>query len=181
MSSSVILEVGGAEYRSELEVLKDPNTEGTEEDILAQTALLLELREDAHATAEMVNRIEWLRRQLLDLGAVIQGRDGLEDVRTAARDVEEKLISVEGKLFQLKVSGTGQDGVRWPARISGKLAHLEGSIAVADYPPTDQHYEVHKLLRQKLKSAGEELDQVIKKDLSRFNRLLRKHKLGGIS
>ncbi|MEE8184431.1 MAG: sialidase, partial [Acidobacteriota bacterium] len=177
----VILEVGGKEYRSELEVLKDPNTEGTEEDILAQTALLLELREDAHATAEMVNRIEWLRRQLLDLGAVIQGRDGLEDVRTAVRDVEEKLISVEGKLFQLKVSGTGQDGVRWPARISGKLAHLEGSIAVADYPPTDQHYEVHKLLRQKLKSAGEELDQVIKKDLSRFNRLLRKHKLDGIS
>ena len=31
----VILEVGGTEYRSELEVLKDPNTEGTEEDILA--------------------------------------------------------------------------------------------------------------------------------------------------
>ena len=177
----VILEVGGTEYRSELEVLKDPNTEGTEEDILVQTALLLELREDAHATAEMVNRIEWLRRQLLDLGAVIQGRDGLEDVRTAARDVEEKLISVEGNLFQLKVSGTGQDGVRWPARIAGKLAHLEGSVAVADYPPTDQHYEVHRLLRQKLKSAGEELDRVIKTDLSRFNRLLRKHKLGGIS
>ena len=177
----VILEVGGTEYRSELEVLKDPNTEGTEEDILAQTALLLELREDAHGTAEMVNQIEWLRRQLLDLGAVLQGRDGLEDVRTAVRDVEEKLISVEGKLFQLKVSGTGQDGVRWPARIAGKLAHLEGSVAVADYPPTDQHYEVHKLLRQKLKSAGEELDRVIKTDLSRFNRLLRKYKLDGIS
>ena len=177
----VILEVGGKKYRSELEVLKDPNTEGTEEDILAQTALLLELREDAQATAEMVNRIEWLRRQLLDLGTVIQDRDGLEDVRTAARDVEEKLISVEGKLFQLKVSGTGQDGVRWPARIAGKLAHLEGSVAVADYPPTDQHYEVHKLLRQKLKSTGEELERVIKTDLSRFNRLLRKYKLDGIS
>ena len=68
-----------------------------------------------------------------------------------------------------------------PARISAKLAHLEGSVAVADYPPTDQHYEVHKLLKQKLESARKELERVIITDLYRFNHLLRKHKLDGIS
>ncbi len=178
---TLILEVGARQYRSELEVRKDPNTEGDVADIRAQTALLMELREDAQATAEIINRIEWIRRQLLDLRAVLQGRDGLEHLLAGARGLDEKLISVEGKLFQLKVTETGQDRVRWPARIAGKLAHLKASIAVADYPPTDQHYEVHKLLRQKLKSAGKELDRVIKTDLSRFNKLLRKHKLGGIS
>ena len=68
-----------------------------------------------------------------------------------------------------------------PARVAGKLAYLAYGIAVADFPPTDQQREVHQLLREKLKNAGQELDRVIKTDLSRFNQLLRKHGLDGIS
>ena len=178
---TVILQVGSLEYRSRLEVRKDPNTEGSVEDIQSQTAMLLELREDMNTTAGMINRIEWIRRQLLDLRAVVKDREGIDAVRAASRELEEKLIGVEGQLYQLKITGTGQDRVRWPARIAGKLDHLEGSVAVADYPPTDQHRAVHELLRRKLKRAGQELNQILDQDLDRFNRLLRKHKLAGIS
>jgi len=178
---SVILQAGDLEYSSRLEVRKDPDTEGSMEDIQSQTAMLLELREDMSATAGMINRIEWIRRQLLDLRAVLEDREGIDPVRTASRKLEESLIRIEGRLYQLKVTGTGQDWVRWPARIAGKLEYLADGIAVADFPPTDEQREVHQLLKQKLKSAGEELDRVIETDLSRFNRLLRKHKLDGIS
>ena len=178
---TVMLQVGSLEYRSRLEVRKDPNTEGSVEDIQSQTAMLLELREHMNTTAGMINRIEWIRRQLLDLRAVVKDREGIDAVHAASRELEEKLIGVEGQLYQLKITGTGQDRVRWPARIAGKLDHLEGSVAVADYPPTDQHRAVHELLRRKLKRAGEELNQILDRDLDRFNRLLRKHKLAGIS
>ena len=178
---TLILQVGSLEFRSRLEIRKDPNTESSLQDIQSQTAMLLELREDMNVTAGMINRIEWIRRQLLDLRAVVENREGIDAVHAASRELEEKLIGVEGQLYQLKVTGTGQDRVRWPTRIAGKLAHLADGIAVADFPPTDQQREVHEVLKKKLKRAGQELDRIIKTDLSRFNQLLRRHKLDGIS
>ncbi len=179
-SYTVTLEVAGQEYTQQLQLLKDPNSEGTEQDIAAQTAMLLELRDDMNTAADMINGIEWVRRQTYDLVAVLEDQGGAEEIVTAAEELDTKLIGVEQNLIQMKLTGTGQDGIRWPAMLVGKLGHLANAVATADFPPTDQAREVHALLREGLQRHQGELDEVLRTDLVEFNRMLGERELAPV-
>ena len=169
----VTLLVGGEEHRSELTVLKDPTSEGSANDIEAQLALLAEIRNDYDAAADAINRIEWVRRQLYDLVDVLQSQGGADDLIDGANSLDANLIAIEEELIQLRTTGTGQDGVRYPAKVVGKLRHLANGVSSADFRPTDQHGEVHILLRDILMSAREDLSALLERDLAAFNQLLR--------
>lgn len=169
---TVTLRVGGEEHTGSLTVLKDPSSEGSMADIRAQFELMQEIRNDYDATADAVNRIEWVRRQLRDLVAVLESEGGADDLIGQANELEDELIAVEEDLIQLRTTGTGQDGVRYPSKIAGKLRHLSGGVETADFRPTDQHREVHTLLRSALMDARSEMDAVLQEDLAAFNRLL---------
>ena len=67
---------------------------------------------------------------------------------------------------------TGQDGVRYPAKVLGKLRHLSNSVNSADFSPTDQQGEVHLVLREILMNARAALDDLVEDDLANFNRVL---------
>lgn len=177
---TVTLEVGNEEYSRELQVLKDPNTEGTEDDIRLQTEMLLDIRSDMNAAAGTIDGIEWIRRQLYDLNAVLEERGGNDEVVASSKELDERLIGIEENLIQLKLTGTGQDAVRWPAMLVGRLGHLANGVAVGDFPPTDQEREVHRLLKERLERYRGELDEVLRTDLERFNGMLRERELAPV-
>ncbi len=170
---TVTLEVGGRSYTQTLEVRKDPNSEGTATDIQAQTALLGKIRDEADRAAKAVNRIEWVRRQLQDLVPVLDSQGGADDLVESARALEVRFIDVEEELTQLRTTGTGQDGVRYPSEIVEKLGHLADGVGAADFRPTDQQGEVNQILLQRLEHTEQALDALLSGDLARFNRTLR--------
>ena len=176
---TVRLTVDGHELTRQLEVRKDPITEGTEADIAAQTDLLFEIRDDLEVVAGMINQIEWIRRQLYDLGDVLEGNDSAADVRAAAANLDEELLEVERQLFQIEVTGRG-DGIRWPAQLAVKLTYLAGSVAVADFPPTTQAAAVLEQLREQTSTLRAGLDEVLRDDFAAFNRMLRERGMGNI-
>ncbi|KPK81996.1 MAG: hypothetical protein AMS25_04140 [Gemmatimonas sp. SM23_52] len=177
---TVTLALDGREYTRQLEVLKDPNSEGTLADIQAQTAMLRELRDDINAAAELVNRIEWIRRQLYDLRAVLEDRGDVDDIFDAADQLDTKLIGVDEQLIQMKLTGTGQDGIRWPAMLIGRLLYLAGTVGVGDFPPTDPAREVQQLLEEQLQGHQAAFDALLRTDLAAFNGLLRERDLGPV-
>ncbi|HNP95054.1 MAG TPA: glycosyl hydrolase, partial [Cyclobacteriaceae bacterium] len=61
------LKIGEIEITKELEVLKDPSTEGTIESIKEQVAFSLQLRDAMNTVVEMIDRIEWIRKELEEL------------------------------------------------------------------------------------------------------------------
>ena len=169
---TVTLLVDGAEVGSaSLSVIKDPNSEGTLADIDAQFALVREIMADRSRAADMVNRIELLRRQIYDLRPVLEERGDAADVIESGEALDQALIEVESELIQLK--DTGGDAVRWPAMIVGRLRYLQGVVEVADFPPPDQHREVAGILREQLEEVEQALDAVLRDDLERYNQLLR--------
>jgi photosystem II stability/assembly factor-like uncharacterized protein len=170
---TVTLQVGGEEFSSELTVLQDPHAEGSMEDIRAQLALMEELRNDYDAAADAINRIEWVRRQLYDLADVLESQGGADDLIEGAGELDASLIAIEEELIQLRTTGTGQDGVRYPAKVVGKLRHLSNGVGTADFRPTDQQREVHVLLREILMDARANLDALLAGDVAAFNQLLR--------
>jgi len=176
-SYTVTLEVDGQTFTQPLEVLKDPHSEGSPGDILAQTELLRRIEMDFDSAADAINRIEWIRRQVYDLQAVLKDRGGADELIAAGDSVVARLIGVEEKLIQLRTTGTGQDGVRYPAKLVERLRHLAGGVGTADFRPTDQQQEVYKLLDGRLQQVRSELDAVISSDVAAFNRRLRQEGL----
>ncbi len=172
---TVTLVVDGEEMGSrELTVLKDPHSEGTLEDIRLQTGLVNEIVADRDRAADLVNRIELVRRQIHDLRPILEEAGDAADVLAAGAALDSALIEVEGELIQLRNTGGG-DGVRWPAMIVGRLSYLQGNVATADFRPTDQQREVFAILHEQLGDVATRVEAVLGGDLAEFNRLLEPH------
>jgi hypothetical protein len=166
---TVTLTVGGEEFTQDLEVLKDPHSKGSMADIMAQHETLTDMMADIEAAAEAINQIEWIRRQVLDVQAVLADREDGVELAEAAAEVNEALIAVEENLFQMRATGSGQDNIRWPTRLLERLFYLAGNVAVADFRPNDQQGEVHVILKERLARIQQEMEEVLDGELAEFN------------
>lgn len=185
---TVKLVAGGQQLSQPLIVRKDPNSSGTEADIAAQVEMLSELRRDLESGSAMVNQIELIRSQLYQISSMLgtgrseqvsteSGSDRVSSdfsaIKSAAEDLDKKLIEVEENLIQRKLTGQGQDTVRWPPKLLSKINYLASGLAGSDFGPTSQQREVHTLFKQQLTGHKARLDELLSKDLEAFNRLLR--------
>jgi hypothetical protein len=80
---------------------------------------------------------------------------------------------VEQQLFQMKITGRGQDDVRWSPRITEQLLYLAFNVGDSDYQPTDQAKAVAKVLHDQLAEVKTKIDQLLKQDVPAFNEKLR--------
>jgi plasmid stabilization system protein ParE len=166
---SVKLAVNGTELTRSLEVRKDPNSAGSEADVAEQLELLYAVKEDLEVGADMVHEIEELRIQLRNLIRFSED----EEVKEAAKALEEKLVEHEMNLVDLRLTGQGQDAVRFEAKLLGKLSYLTRGLAYADFRPTDQEIEVQNILHNRLAEHRRALDGLVARDVAELNDFLR--------
>jgi len=169
---TVKLLAGGQELTQPLIVKKDPNSGGTEAEITTQTEMMIDLRKDLDSGARMVNQIELIRSQLEQLAATLASTSNSTSVKSAADSLDKKLIEIEENLIQRKVTGQGQDTVRYPPKLLTKINYLAGGLASGDFGPTKQQREVHALFKQQLAGLRKRLDDVLNQDLPALNKLL---------
>ncbi len=166
---TVRLRVGDELHEQPLTVLKDPHSAGSEAEINAQVAFLRELREDLVTAGEAVHRVEAIRVQLATLVRFANDQ-ALADAISA---LEEKLVALQMKMVDLRLTGQGQDGVRFGAKLLQKIGYLTGGISVADFPPTDQELEVKSRLQEMLREHLSELEELVDGDVAELNQTLR--------
>ncbi|MDX6574375.1 MAG: hypothetical protein QOE96_328 [Blastocatellia bacterium] len=174
---TVKLTIDGQEFSQPLTVLKDPNVAGNDGDIQKQTAMLFDLRKDLESAADIVNQIESIRGQLENLKSLLRTN---AEVRTAADNLDKKLIDIEDNLIQRKITGQGQDTVRFPPKLISKLNYLAGGVNSGDFAPTTQQIEVQTMFEAQLASLRKRLDDVVSGDVGNFNRLLREKNIPNI-
>jgi len=166
---TVRLTVGGATQTRSLEVRKDPNSSGTVAEIEQQLRMTAAIRTEMDRAADAVARIESVRVQLDALGRAVTDAE----VRRAAQALGAKLVEIEMNLVDLRLTGNGQDGVRFGSKLIGKLGYLANGLGNADFRPTDQQVEVQGILGQQLREHLTALDAALGSDLSALNALLR--------
>ena len=179
-SYNLVLEAAGVTSNQTLKVVKDPDSEGNEADIAEQTELVQNIQEDMNVASSLVNQIEKIRSQLHDIKSITADQEAADEIADAVKSLDEKLIAVESKLYQMKLTGTGQDRVRWPAMLVRRLSYLAGNVAVADFQPNDQQREVHQILKDRLAKVEDQFEAIISDDLPTFDGVLRKHNLTGV-
>ena len=153
-SYSVRLKIGTRTLPAQpVMVLKDPNSGWSEQDIAKQVALGLDLRSEINDAVDMINQIEWRRRQLEDAQGMYAS-EGKETERAAAKAAEDKLAAVEGQLFDLSLTGPIEDSFRHPMRLYGRIVNLAQNVLNGtDAPPTTQQIAVNVEFKQRLDDA----------------------------
>ena len=162
-------------------VRKDPHSAGSDQDVRAQATLALELRGDLNRTVDMINRIEWVKKQLADVRAVLQdsstdtGNVPVKDLLDAAKGVEDSAVAVERALYDVNLTGAREDSFRAPMRLYGRLAALLSDVAEnsADFPPTTQQQEVHDVLHARLDDAARAFQSWVDGTLAAFRARIR--------
>ncbi|MFC2155176.1 WD40/YVTN/BNR-like repeat-containing protein [Acidobacteriota bacterium] len=180
---TVKLQVKDREFIQKLTIIKDPHSSGSEAGIRAQVSKALEIRENINTVVSEINRIEWLRKQIVDLTRLLKGKKELAPVIKEAKKLDEKLFAVEGRFFQPVLAEGDLKSFRAPVKLYSQLALLAGDIASgsADFPPTNQQVEVHNVLKAELAEAQNKLQSLIENDLPALNKLLKVKKLSRVA
>jgi hypothetical protein len=167
----------------ELTVVQDPSSVGSQEDIEAQLALLLDIRAATDSTVSLINHIELVREQLAALAVRLENRPEAEGLLPAAEALDQELIDLEMTLFDLRLSGglSRQDALRWPRRLYAKLTSLAGYVSGTDHRPTDQHMEVFEQYRTQLEDYWSTLRRLEAEDLADLNEQLRERGVGPVA
>ncbi len=170
---TVRLTVDGASRTQQLVVRKDPNSAGTEADIAAQTGAVSALRDELNTAAAAVSRIEQARAQLEALPRLTTDTA----MQRAATTMNQKLMDLEMNLVDLRLTGAGQDGVRFGSKLISRIGYLANGMSIGDFKPTDQHLEVQTILAEQLRTHLRALDGLMTADLAALNEQLRTRSL----
>jgi hypothetical protein len=180
---TVKLLVGEHEYTSQLEVVKDPSSEGTDGDIREMVDLWLSVADDINDVVDMINRLEWVGKQLEDLADVLGGLAGDEGKALAGglSDLSANLMAVEDKLLQRQLHASDPKSYREEMMLYSKLLWFSGDIGTGagdirntqDLGPTRQQLEVYDLLKGRLADVRAEYETLMNETIPAFNGELR--------
>jgi hypothetical protein len=173
---TIEISAGGATLTQPLEVRKDPNTQGTEQEIGQQVEFGRQLTTELNGVVDMVNALEVARGQLKSLAAVLTDTT----VKASIDSLADKLVAGEEDLVQLRITGRGQDVIRYPAKAGEKLVYLIGDVGSSDHAPTQSQRDVAAVLQERIRNARAAFDRVMRDDVPRFNTMLRNRGLEGI-
>lgn len=151
-------------------VLKDPYSDGTQEDIEAQVYFSLQLRDAINVAVSNINAVEMLRKELEEI------IDEESDKRTQKEAMRLLAIAedIASKLYDIHLTGAREDAFRNPIKLYGRLSALASDIngSGIDFRPTNQQGEVYEVLNERLQAAVEQFDQIINEDIPKFNKAL---------
>jgi photosystem II stability/assembly factor-like uncharacterized protein len=180
-SYTVALSIDGRELnRQPLEVKKDPNSGGSLEGITEQTALIGEIKTTLDGAVDMVNSIELVRQQMGTLGQVLTRDSSLQDLRGGVDSLGTELLSIEDELHQVRLTGRGQDAVRWPIKLAGQLSYLAGAISASDDRPTTQAREAYQVLLERVRAARARYERAMNQLLPGLNARLRSRNVANV-
>jgi photosystem II stability/assembly factor-like uncharacterized protein len=175
---TVKLAVNGKPVASQsLLVEKDPNSAGTEADIAAATRLSLAIYRDTNAVVRMVNQIEWTRKQLEELRAMLKARKADPADLDAAAALEASVLAVEDRLLQRTLAEADEKSFRGPLQLYLTLLWLQAEVGAgaadvsgaADFAPTRSEEEVYERLAKRLEEVRHDFDELYRTRIPAFN------------
>ena len=176
----VRLTVGDHSYTQPFEIRCDPRVEATDDDLRAQFALQLKIRDKLSETNAAIARIRKIRDQVDAWEERLRDRDDAQPILEAAEALTGSIAEVEENLIQTRWK-VGKDPLTAPAKLNAKLATLGAAVGSADGRPTRQAYEVFESLSAAIDRERERVDGPLQEEVDRFNDVVRRHGFAAVT
>ena len=163
----VKIKVGDTEIIKTVDVLKDPSTEGTQQEIEEQVAFSLQLRDALNTVVEMIDRVEWIRKELEEMIPTIKNAKLQKELMA----VQGQATAIAGQLYDIHMTGAREDAFRTPMQLYGRLSALASDITAkgADFKPTNQQAEVKGVLNERMVRVQTEFQTLLDKQVTQLN------------
>jgi photosystem II stability/assembly factor-like uncharacterized protein len=168
------LTVDGQQYTQPLEILRTPNSHGSDADLQSSVRLQVKVRDDINSVSDMVNQLEWMRKQLEDThqsaAPLLKAIAALDQ---KMQEVEYKLITREDALSDDKYFTTAYKLYLQFIWLNGEIGTGGGDVAgSADYGPTETSIGLVFGLEKELEAVRVEYRTLMDKDVPAYNNSL---------
>ncbi len=172
---TVKMTVDGQSFTQPLEILKTPDSHGSDADLQSSVRLQIKMRDDIDAVSDMTNQIEWMRRQLEDQRKTAAGRDALLKAIAAIdlklQDVEYRMITRADALSDDKYFQTAYKLYQNFIWLNGEIGTGAGDVAGSgDWGPTETAIGLVLDLERQLAAVQAQYQSVMENDVPAYNR-----------
>lgn len=165
----VSLEIHGIIKTQQVDILQDPRSEATSNDLKKQFDLLIEIRDKISETNGAINTLRKIRPQIQSWLGRKDIRDKDQRLIQIGTSIIERLDSIESALISSwNTTDRGQLGTPLP-RLVDALATLVTVVESADWIPTDSSYGVLEEVSSKIAQHITSLQNIIDNDVAMFN------------
>jgi hypothetical protein len=171
------LTVDGQTYTQPLEILRPPASHGTDADLEASVRLQVKVRDDISTTADMVNQIEWMRKQLEDGRKPVASQSAKEALLKTMNAIDQKMQQVEYQLITRADALSDDKYFQTAYKLYMNFIWLNGEIGTgagdvagsADYGPTETAIGLVLGLENQLHAVQAEFKNLMEKDVPAYN------------
>jgi hypothetical protein len=154
-----------------LKVLPDPRIKASLADWQEQARVALQIRDRFSEANEAVKEIRRVKAELADRQAKMPAAQQ-SAYAAMSSTFNTALSQVEDSLYQTK-NRSGQDPLNYPIRLNNRIGALMGVVSSSDGRPTQQTYDVYKVLQTELNKDLSDLRKVMADNLPKINAMLR--------
>jgi photosystem II stability/assembly factor-like uncharacterized protein len=173
----VRMTAGGQSMSRPFEIIKDPSIPSPEGDLWASTRMQMRIRDDMNETADMVNKLEIMRKQIEDHVKAAKGKAAIDK---ALRELDKKMLDVEMLLVSRTDLHSDDKFFVEAYKVYMNLIWLNGAVGTgagdeaggADYRPTDAQVQVLELIEADLAKARAGFAILMEKDVPAFNKAM---------
>jgi photosystem II stability/assembly factor-like uncharacterized protein len=172
---TVRLSVNGKTETQPLTLIQDKEIKTTVADLAASVSAQVRVRDDLNSSADLVNKLETMRKQILDQREASKAKP---DVVSALDDLNKKMFDVELQLVSRSDLNSDDKYYVEPYKIYMNLIWLNGTVnngagdvaGGADYRPTDASMEWLGSIEKDLDTAKASYKKLVDSDLADFNK-----------
>jgi photosystem II stability/assembly factor-like uncharacterized protein/DNA-binding FrmR family transcriptional regulator len=169
---TVKMTVGTMSQTQPLEIVADPRVKtATAADLQKQFDLGMQVRDANNDLHRAVNQIRGLRAQIKALNARFDDDPKMKPLLDQVAALDKKMTPVEEELIQVNMKGS-EGNLAFPNKLNEEFDTFSAVIQ-GDYPPTQQHYQVFKMLRGQLDQQLTLWKQILAIDVPAFNEFVK--------
>jgi hypothetical protein len=163
-------------------VVKDPRTPASLEDAIASSKLSYSIYQDTNLSVQLINQIEWSRKQLEDTRTILNARKAEKSLLDATDELDKKYLAQENQLLHPTIAEGDVKSFRGPLGLYLKFVWLGAEVGTgggdvagnSDFAPTESEKQVFGLLDSQLHSVQSAVSAIEADAVPAYNATLSK-------
>ncbi len=172
----VKLKVNDTELTQEFTILKNPNSEGTIDDIKSQFEFVNEINSAVDKAHKAIEKIREIKSDLNKFQSDYADDESAKNLIERSKTILESIDEIENELYQTK-NQSNQDPLNYGVKLTNNLGNLNSAFRGGDFGPTDQDIQVKNELIKKVNLQLDKYNSIISKEIPNFNSSFKKLEL----